>query len=174
LNGKLGTSFLRANQMASNKHLKTCLVSLGFRKKNKLGPQWNGRIEGCVLIFSCKNSKIATHCWTTINRRMLDPTKKITPRPRAKAKTQQDSRKGKIAFRIKPHTHQRCLEGSNKALCAPGSTDSTETEPDMPLSVSVSSVEAQVSRGRGSGWSRPEAGSMWHKYSWRSSPLALS
>ena len=27
-----------------------------------------------VLIFSCENSKITTHCWTTIDRRMLDPT----------------------------------------------------------------------------------------------------
>ena len=27
---------------------------------------WDG---GCVLIFSCKNSKITTHCWTTIHRR---------------------------------------------------------------------------------------------------------
>ena len=33
-------------------------------------------VEGCVLIFSCKNSKITTRCWTTTDRRMLDPTKK--------------------------------------------------------------------------------------------------
>ena len=33
-------------------------------------------VEECVLIFSCKNSKIPTRCWTTIDRRMLDPTKK--------------------------------------------------------------------------------------------------
>ena len=28
--------------------------------------------------------------------------------PRAKEKPQQDGRRGEIAFRIKPHTHQRC------------------------------------------------------------------
>ena len=64
---------------------------------------------------------------------MLDPTKKDTPSLRAKEKCQQDGWRGEIAFRIKPHTHQRCSEGSNKTLSAPG--DPTETEPDMPLSV---------------------------------------
>ena len=38
-----------------------------------------GGVEGHVLIFSCENSKITTHCWTTIDRRMLDPTKKRYP-----------------------------------------------------------------------------------------------
>ena len=36
----------------------------------------DGRVEECLLIFSHENSKIATNCWTTIHRRMLDPTKK--------------------------------------------------------------------------------------------------
>ena len=61
------------------------------------------------------------------------PPKKDTSHPSAKEKPQQDSRRGEITFRIKPHTHQRCLEGSNKTLCAPG--DPTETESDLPLSV---------------------------------------
>ena len=55
------------------------------------------------------------------------------PCPRAKEKPQQDSRRGKIAFRIKPHNHQRHSEGSNKSLCTPG--DPTETEADLVLSV---------------------------------------
>ena len=38
-------------------------------------------------------------------------------------------------FRIKPHTCQRCLEGSNKTG-SPG--DATESEPDLSLSLSVS------------------------------------
>ena len=59
--------------------------------------------------------------------------KKDTPRPRAKEKSQKDGRRGKITFRIKPYTHKRCSDGSNKTLCAPG--DPTETEPDLPLSV---------------------------------------
>ena len=37
------------------------------------------------------------------------------PCPRAKEKSQQDGRRGKIVFRIKPHSCQRCSEGSNKS-----------------------------------------------------------
>ena len=59
-----------------------------------------------------------------------------------KGKPQKDSRRGEIAFRIKPHTHQRCLEGSNKTLFATG--DPTKTEPDLALSVSVSLAEVRV------------------------------
>ena len=36
----------------------------------------DGGLEGHAVIFCCENSKIATCCWKTINRRMLDPTKK--------------------------------------------------------------------------------------------------
>ena len=61
------------------------------------------------------------------------PPKKDTPHSRAKEKPQQDSRREEIAFRIKPHTHQICSEGSNKTLCTP--EDPTETELDMPFSV---------------------------------------
>ena len=42
------------------------------------------------------------------------PSKKDAPCPRAKEKPQQDGRRGKIAFIIKPHTRQRLLEDSNK------------------------------------------------------------
>ena len=62
-----------------------------------LGPDvykvfWQSRwmeIEGRVLIFSCENSKLTTH-WTTINRRMLGPTKKRFPTSKGKEKPQQD------------------------------------------------------------------------------------
>ena len=54
---------------------------------------------------------------------------------------------------MKPHTHQRCLEGSNETLSTPG--EPTEIEPDLLLSVLVSLVEVWVSSGltqnRGSG-----------------------
>ena len=48
------------------------------------------------------------------------PPKKYTSGPRAKAKPQQDGRRGKVTFRIKPHTQQRSSEGLNKTLCVPG------------------------------------------------------
>ena len=40
--------------------------------------------------------------------------KNDTSHPRAKEKPQQDGRRGEITFRLKPHTHQRHSEGSNK------------------------------------------------------------
>ena len=43
------------------------------------------------------------------------------------------------------HTHQRCSEGSNKTLCAPGPKGPTETEPDLSLNFWVSPAEAGVS-----------------------------
>ena len=69
--------------------------------------------------------------------------KKDTPCPRAKEKPQQDGRRGKIAFRIKPHNRQRVSEGSNKTLCAPGPRDPTETEPHLRLSVSCGGMGLQ-------------------------------
>ena len=101
---------------------------------------------------------------------MLHCTKKDTPRPKAKQNPQQGGRRGEIAFRIKLHTHQRCLEGSNKILCSPG--DPTETEPDLPLSVWVSLEKVQVCSGLLQGqelWVQQT--SVRHKPSWRRSPF---
>ena len=97
------------------------------------------------------------------------PPKKYTSGPRAKEKPQQDGRRGKVTFRIKPHTQQRRLKGSNKTLCAPG--HSTETEPELHLRVWVSPVEVRVSSGllQGSGlWVQQTW--VWHKPSWRRLP----
>ncbi|CAI9172155.1 unnamed protein product [Rangifer tarandus platyrhynchus] len=103
--------------------------------------------------------------------------KKDTPRPRAKEKPQQDSRRGKIVFGIKPHIHQRCSESSNKPCTHqdPESYTRTyellgkqklgehklnlvhtrtqekltpqETNPDFPMSVQESPAEAWVGGG---------------------------
>ena len=83
----------------------------------------DGGAEGCVLIFSCKNTKIAPSCWTTIDMRMWDTTKERYLTPWAKEKPQQDGRRGEITFKIKSHTRQRCLEGTNKTSYAPGSRE---------------------------------------------------
>ena len=86
----------------------------------------------------------------------MDPThtKKDTAHSRAKEKPQQDSKRGKITFRTKPHTRQRCLESSNKTLSTPGPRDPTETEPDLCLSLLQRYVSAVAChRGRGSGCS---------------------
>ena len=88
-----------------------------------IGEGQDGRVEGCVFIFSCENSKITTHCWTTIDRRMLHPTKKRCPTSKGKEKPQKEGRRGEIAFRLKPHIHQWCSKGSDKTMSAPGSRD---------------------------------------------------
>ena len=91
--------------------------------------------------------------------------KKDTPHPRAKEKPQQDGRRGKITFRIKPHTRQRRLECSN----TPCVHQDPETEPKLCLSVSC--------RGMGQQWTAAGAGALgavdllWHKPTWRRSPL---
>ena len=46
-------------------------------------------------------------------------------------------------FRIKIHTLQRCSEGSNQTLCAPGPRDPTETEPELCLSASCGDMDQQ-------------------------------
>ena len=65
-----------------------------------------------------------------------------TPRPRVKEKTQQDGRRREVVFRIKPHTHQRCSEGSNKH-CAHQDPDPTETETELCLSISCGRMGQQ-------------------------------
>ena len=71
------------------------------------------------------------------------PPRKDNPYPRAKEKPQQDGRRGKIMFRIKPHTRQRLQGGSEKTLCTPGPRDPTETEPELCLSVSCGGTDQQ-------------------------------
>ena len=56
------------------------------------------RVEGHGLIFPCEDSKITTCCWTTIDRIMLDATKKIYSTSKAREKPQQDGRRGKICL----------------------------------------------------------------------------
>ena len=55
-------------------------------------------------------------------------------------------------FRIKPHTRQRYLEDLNNTLGAAGSRDPTETDPDLPLSISC--------RGMGQQWPSTGAGAL--------------
>ena len=126
---------------------RTSFLTVSSRKVLKVSTQ-----DG---ILFCKNSKITTCFWTTIDRRMLDPTKKRFPM--SKEKPQQDVRRGEIVFRIKPHTCQRCSEGSNKNLVCTrtqekGAVTPQEIDSDLPVSVQKSPVEAWVSGGRLQCW----------------------
>ena len=66
-----------------------------------------------------------------------------TPWPMAKEKPQQDGRRGEFVFIIKPHSCQRCSEGSNKAFYAPRPRDPTEAETELCLSISCGSIGQQ-------------------------------
>ena len=74
-----------------------------------------------LLILSCEqilNSKIATHCWTTINRRMLDPTKKWYPQVPGQRRSPNKMVAGaKVRLESKPIPA--------RTLCAPGPRDPT-------------------------------------------------
>ena len=60
-----------------------------------------GRVEGCVLISCYESTKTATSCWTTINRRLLEPTENDVPHKMTK-KPQWDSRRGAITIKSNP------------------------------------------------------------------------
>ena len=82
----------------------------------------------------------AGQCWNS-SCLVLERLWGDTPWPSAE-KSQQDSRRGKIVFRLKPHTYQRHSEVSNKP-CAHQETPQRLSQ----NCVSVSPVEVQVSSG---------------------------
>ena len=64
----------------------------------------DGRVEGYAPTPSCKNTRITTSCWTIINRKTLELTKKDIPHPKTKEKPQWDCRKGAITVKANPVT----------------------------------------------------------------------
>ena len=77
------------------------------------------------LLWELQNykSRLKSHRQENVGSHQKD-----NPRPRAKEKPQQDGRRGEITFRVKPHTHQRYLEGSNKPC--------THQDPETPQRLS--------------------------------------
>ena len=92
-----------------------------------------------------------------------------TTGPRAKEKPQKDSRRGKIMFRIEPHTCQRCSEASKRPCVHQDPETPPEAETELCLSISC--------RGPCQQWTATGQGLwvqqtwVWHKPSWRRSPL---
>ena len=76
---------------------------------------------------------------------------------RDKGEDQQDGRRGKITFRIKPHSHQRCSEGSNKP-CVHQDTGIPQSLRQNCLSVSP--VEVEVTSGL------PQGQGFWVQQMW--------
>ena len=114
----------------------------------------DGRVEGCALISPARTPKLQLSAEQPLTGECWITPKKDTPHPKEKEKSQQDVRRGEIEFRIKPHTCQRCSEGSNK-LCAPGPREPTEIEPELYLCLLQRyGSSGGFCRGRGSGCSR--------------------
>ena len=115
---------------------------------------WGRRMDTHLLLWELQNynSLLNNHQQENV----WSNQKKNSPLQRAKEKPQQDGRRGKIMFSIKPHTCQRCLKGSNKTLCTPRPRDTTETDPDLCLSLLWRYGSAVAyHRGRGSGCNIP-------------------
>ena len=73
-------------------------------KKNSGRLVQDGGVEGRVLNPSCESTGITTNCWTIIDRRTLELTKKDTPHPKTKEKPQWDGRRGAITMKSNPIT----------------------------------------------------------------------
>ena len=57
-----------------------------------------------MLTPSCENTGITTNCWTIIDRKTLELTRKDTPHPKTKEKPQWDGRRGTITIKSNPIT----------------------------------------------------------------------
>ena len=57
-----------------------------------------------LLTPSCESTGITTNCWTTIERKTLELTKKDTPHPKTKEKLQWDSKRDPITIKSNPIT----------------------------------------------------------------------
>ena len=62
----------------------------------------DGRVEGHALPPSCKSTRTIINCWTFIERKTLELTKKDTPHPETKEKPQWDGRRGVITIKSNP------------------------------------------------------------------------
>ena len=59
----------------------------------------DGRVEGHALSPSWESTGITTNCWTIINRKTLELTKKYTPHPKTKEEPQWGGRRGTITIK---------------------------------------------------------------------------
>ena len=135
------------------------------------------RVKGYVLIFSCVNSKFATSCWTTMDRRMLESTKKKISQFQGQRRSPSKTVGGaKLHLESSPILTRDAWKTQAKSYAHQDpDVPATETEPDLPLIVWVSRAQVQVSVvcGGNRDW-------LWQTWitqrvawaSWRRSPLA--
>ena len=81
-----------------------CCLSILYIVVYILRRNQDGRVEGRALTPSCENTRITTSCWTIIDRKTLELTRKDTPHPKTKEKPQWDGRRGAITVKSNPIT----------------------------------------------------------------------
>ena len=114
-----------------------------LKENNRMSRVQDGGVERRALNLSYGNFKITTCCWKTVDKRMLEHTKKRYPAYKGEGEPQQDDRRGEIAFRIKPYTSRRFLEGTNK----PCAHQDPETSQRLNNCVWMSPAEVWVRSG---------------------------
>ena len=85
-------------------------------------PVQDGRVERRVLISYCNSTKITTSCWTTIERKTLEPTRKREPTFKDKEEGAARQKEGHNHDKIKSHTHwvsDPQLENNNTTAVLP-------------------------------------------------------
>ena len=118
----------------------------------------DGRAEGPALV-SCESSKTATHCWTTVNRRMLDPTEERYPPSKGKGEApgRWQERCNQVQNQT-PHPSET-LGGLKQTLCAPEPRGPSETDRAVSEYLAQRYESAVACRkDGGSGCSRPGYG----------------
>ena len=111
-------------------------------------------IEGRALIF-CENSKITTCCWTTVDRRMLDPTKKKIPHVQEQRRSPNKMVGGAKSCLESNPIPVRDAERAQTKSCAHQDPETPQRLSQTCIWVSCRGMSQQwpVTRGRGSGCS---------------------
>ena len=85
---------------------KTQNCQINLRKKERSWRYYPPRLQTILQSCSHHNSLVfsTTNCWTIIDRKTLELTKKDTPHPKTKEKLQGDGRRGEITIKSNPIT----------------------------------------------------------------------
>ena len=119
----------------------------------------DGEVEGHALIFSYENSKITTHGWTTINSRMLDPTKNRYPTSKGKGKGPKKTVGGaKLHLESNPIPVRDARKAQTKPCVH--QENPQRLSQTWPLSVWLSPAEVCVSSGL------PQGQGLWMQQTW--------
>ena len=115
-------------------------------------------VERDVLIFSCENSKITTHYWTTIDRRMLDPTEKKIPHIQGQRRSPSKMVGGAKLHLDSNPIPARDVPRDQTKPCAHQETPQRLSQTAFECLLQRYGSAVACHRGRGSGCSRPGCG----------------